>query len=529
MDLIAGLDVGTTGCKVTVYDPGGECLGRLWRGYPVSRTAGAHEVDAEAIWDAVQQVLAEAAAKWPAEPAAPEPAEPAAPGPAEPAAKRSGIGAIGVTSFGESFVLLGADDRPLRPVMLYTDPRAQAECDELCAAVGAGELARLTGVKPHPMYSAPKLMWVKRHEPGVFAQVRRIALIADFVVYRLTGVRQIDHALATRTMLFDVHRLAWDQRLLDTAGVDAALLPAPVPMGARAGPVMPAVARRLGLRAGVQVVSAGQDQTAAAVGSGVLDDGDAVDGAGTVECITPVFSHPPAGDALVEGGYALLEGGYAVVPYVEGRYVCYAFSFAGGAAVSWFTDNFAGYAAAEAETAGVTVFDRLGANGTRDEPTGLLVLPHFAGAATPYMDYGSRGAILGCTLSTTQADVFAGIMEGVCFEMRLNLDHLARAGLHVGRLRATGGGANSRLWMQLKADILGVPVAAMSSPEAGGLGAAMLAGVATGAWPGLREAAARMVREREVFRPRASVRARYDEVYARYENLYRAVRPLMPT
>jgi len=488
MALIAGLDVGTTGCKITVYNPDGAYMGRVYADYPVSRTASTHEVDADAIWDAARHVLSDAAARWP------------------------GIGAIGVTSFGESFVLLDDADRPLLPVILYTDPRGAAECDGLCDAVGFDEVARITGLKPHPMYAAPKLMWIKAHRPDVYGRVARICWIADYVVYKLTGVRQIDHSLATRTMLFDLHNLVWSTPLLDAADVDAGLLPPPVPHGTSAGVVTPETARSLGIGQNVQIVSAGQDQVAAAVGSGVFDEGDAVDGAGTVECITPVFSAIPPGRAMTDGGYA-------IVPYVDGKYVCYAFLFTGGAAVDWFVETLPDEARAAA-------FKELGSDIVLDEPTGLLVLPHFAGAATPYMDYGSKAAIVGLTLASTRRDVFAGIMEGVCFEMRLNMDRLREAGLVVSKLRATGGGANSRLWMQMKADVLGVPVTSMRSPEAGGLGAAMQAGVAVGALPNLRDTAARLVVERETFVPRQELKARYDELYERYVKLYPAIRPL---
>ncbi len=495
--LLAGLDIGTTGCKVTVYHPEGEYLGRVYRDYPHARSAAGHEVDAAQIWEAARTVLAEAAAKWP------------------------GIGGIGVTSFGESFVLLSENDEPLQNVMLYTDPRGAEECAALTAAVGADRLARIAGVKPHPMYAAPKLMWVKNHRPEIWAKTKRIFQMEDYVVYLLSGTAQIDYSLATRTMAFDIRALAWQDDVLAAAGIDRALLPKPVPIGTRAGTVKPGLAVQLGLGANTLVVSAGQDQVAAAVGSGVFSADMAVDGAGTVECITPVFQSIPS-----SGGFA--EGGYAVVPYVEkGQYVCYAFSFTGGAAVKWFTDNLAGYAAADAARQGIDIYRALKSDVPLDRPTGLMVLPHFAGAATPYMDTGSKGAILGLTLETTQADIFCAIMEGVCFEMRLNKEKLNAAGISFSSLRATGGGANSRAWMQMKADVLGLPVTSLQTAEAGGAGAAMMAGVAAGIWPSLPAAAQTMVQERERFTPRAHLQKMYDDVYRRYTALYSAVRPLV--
>jgi len=202
------------------------------------------------------------------------------------------------------------------------------------------------------------------------------------------------------------------------------------------------------------------------------------------------------------------------VPYIEpGKYVCYAFSFTGGALLKWFTDHLTGgaYPAEDIFMA---------------EPTGLLVLPHFSGAATPYMDSGSKGAIIGLTLSHTQRDIYYALMEGVCFEMRLNMDCLNHAGIRFESLRAAGGGANSRVWMQMKADILNLPVTALQSVEAGAVGSAMTTGVAIGLFDDLRSAAKIFVQEKETYCPRAEMHEKYNKIYEKYKKLYPAVRPL---
>ena len=493
--LLAGLDIGTTGCKITVFSERGEYRGQAYREYPADRTPSAHEIDPCAVWGAVRQVIGQAARAYP------------------------GIGAIGVTSFGETFVLLDERDKPLCPAMLYTDPRGGRECGELTERLGAEQIATIPGVRPHPMYTLPKLMWMRKNRPETYRRAQRALLMEDFVVYLLTGTAQIDYALATRTMAFDIQALTWSDSLLQAAEIDPRLFSTPVPTGTGAGPLRPALAAEWGMARDTVVVSVSHDQMAAAVGSAVFDDGIAVDGAGTVECITPVFAHADTAD--------LTKNHYAVVPHViPGRYVCYAFSYTGGALVKWFGDTLAGYAARMAEQRGQRLYSLL-EDGWNGEPTGLLVLPHFAGAATPYMDTGSRGAVLGLSLSTSQEDLHLAILEGVCYEMRLNRDRMAGAGVAFHRLRATGGGANSRVWMQMKADILDIPVTALAVREAGATGSAMLAGVAAGVFSGLEEAAAAMVAERETYFPRPTARARYDVVYSRYEKLYDAVRPLM--
>jgi len=495
--LLAGLDIGTTGCKISVYRPDGDYLGRIYRDYPLTRTESEHEVDPALVWKGVQDVLTEAAVKWP------------------------DIGGIGITSFGESFVLLDANDRPLHNSMLYTDPRGEEECRQLCEALGSDNIAYITGLNPHPMFSISKLMWIKANRPDIYVRAKRILFMEDYVVYLLTGVAQIDYALATRTMAFDIRRLAWSDEILLAAGISKDLLSKPVPAGSEAGHLKPDAVKKLGFQKDILIVSAGHDQVAAAAGSGVFDESVAVDGAGTVECITPVFTGIPNNDYMTKGNYS-------IVPHViPGKYVCYAFLFTGGAAVNWFTENLAGYAAGDAFKKGTDIYEQLGSNIPLDKPTGLLVLPHFAGAATPYMDTGSKAAIVGLTLATTQHDIFCAIMEGVCYEMRLNTERLKEAGVGFNGLRATGGGANSRAWMQMKADILNVPVTALRSTEAGGLGAAMMVGINAGLFTDFYEAAEKMVFETETFFPRPDVCKIYNGLYSKYRQLYAAVRPLV--
>ena len=492
--LLAGLDIGTTGCKVAVYSDTGEYLGKTYRDYPVTRGISAHEVDAGSIWDAVCQAIFDAARKFP------------------------GIGGIGVTSFGETFVLLDGNDQPLLPSILYTDPRGEAEARELEAALGRETIIRETGVEPAAMYSLPKMMWVRKMRPDIWAQVRHICQMEDYIVYILTGKAQIDYSLAARTMAFDIHKLSWSETLLEAAGVDMSLLSEPVPTGTVAGHVKPNIAVDLGLDPNTVIVSISHDQVAAAVGSGVFDETCSVDGAGTVECITPVFeTYDPM---------AMAAGKYAVIPYVTpGKYVTYAFSFTGGALADWFVRNLAGYAKTKADSEGTDIHAVL-ETGYSGGPTGLLVLPHFSGAATPYMDSGSRGAVIGLTLASTASDIYLACMEGVVYEMRLNMERLRDAGVEICALRAAGGGARSEVWMQMKADILGIPVTALRSEEAGAAGSAMLVGLACGVFPDLESAAKRLVRPVKTFFPREEFRAAYDEIYGRYRHLYDSLRPL---
>lgn len=481
---LAGLDIGTTGCKCTVFDESGRRLDRAYREYPATHTASLHEIDARALLSGVFAAIREMAAKYP------------------------DIGGVGVTSFGETFVMTDEAGDPLHTAMLYTDPRGAEECGALADALGEDKIVRITGLVPHEMYTVGKIMWIKAHHPTVFAAAKHIFLMEDFVVYRLTGKAQIDYSLASRTMAFDIERLAWSDPILNAAGVDPALLSKPVPTGTPAGTVK--ATADTGLSASCVVVSVAHDQLAAAVGAGAFDGSVAVDGAGTVSCFTPVFDALP--DRTV-----LARSRVAAVPYViPGKYVAYAFSYTGGSLLAWCVDTFgAGLSHADLEKQ------------CADEPTGLLVLPHFAGAATPYMDSGSRGAILGLTTATTLPTLYRACMEGVVYEMRLNFDALADSGMHPTVLHATGGGAKSKCWMQMKADILGLPVISLETEDAGTVGCAMLTGVAVGVYADLADAAAKMVRPVGEYLPRPDKHEKYMAVYERYRGVYRAVRPLM--
>ena len=504
---IAGLDIGTTGCKCTVFDEKGVYLGKAYRDYPVRRSVGGHEMDVSAIMEGVMGVLREMASQYP------------------------DIAGIGVTSFGETFVATDGEGKPLHAAMLYTDPRGKEQCARLRETLGGKEIARITGLRPHEMYSISKLMWLRENRPEIYGKAAYVFLMEDYVVYHLTGTRQIDYSLATRTMAFDITSLTWSREIFDAAGIDMEKMSTSVPTGTDAGCIRPEAAKETGLSPECHVVSVSHDQVAAAVGAGVFDSSVAVDGAGTVECVTPVFDGMPDVDVMYDGYFS-------IVPYViPGKYVAYAFSYTGGALMQWCTDTLAKKEKELAKEAGCSVNEYLERAYAKEQeesaaseaPTGILVLPHFAGAATPYMDTGSRGAILGLTTDTSTADIYRACMEGVVYEMKLNVDALEGSGIRFTSMHATGGGAHSAVWMQMKADMLNLPITALKTVDAGTVGSAMLTGIAIGVFADLADAAEHMVEKTVTYEPRKEMHEKYMEIYRRYAKVYDAVRPLMGT
>jgi xylulokinase len=494
--VIAGIDIGTTGCKCTIYDCEGNLINEAYREYNAIITQEQHLLDALLVWENTKAVLIEAARMTPK------------------------IEAIGVTSFGEAAILLDESGIPLASSMLYTDPRGTEQCNKLIKHFGNDYLNKSTGLNSSPMYSISKLMWLKENRKALFDKSKSICLFEDYIVYMLSGIRQIDYSLASRTMAFDINSLQWNEEILEYAGIDKNLLSNPVAIGSRAGKIRNEIALELGISENAIIVSGCHDQIAAAIGTGVYKIGMAVDGTGTVECITPVF------DSNIERE-KLYEGNYAIVPFLDNKYVTYAFSFTGGALLKWHRDKLAFMEAEVAQNLGKSHYDLFNEQVDYSKPSGLLVLPHFAGAATPYMDNESKGAIIGLTTDTSSCDIYQALMEGVTYEMYLNMERLAYAGINIEKIRATGGGATSSIWLQMKADILNRPIVSLGAAQSGTLGCIMLAGLACGIYESMEEAEKIFVKEEQTYYPNPKKHEEYNKFYKKYKKLYSAVKSVL--
>ena len=495
---IAGIDVGTTGCKCTVCSDEGLLIKETYQEYDIKKEDSGRELDAWEVWKGVEAVAAQAFAGL-----------------------EEDLRAIGVTSFGETVTFTDGDGRPLMNSMLYVDRRGEDQCRKLQNKFGPEGIFGITGASPQPMYSISKLMWVKQEWPDVYEKAEHIFQFGDYIVYMLSGNAQIDYSLACRSMAFDFRNKNWSSTILDAAGIDASKLSDPAPTGSAAGKIRPELAEKWGVSKDVLIVSGCHDQIAAAVGTGCLEKGMAVDGTGTVECITPVFAEP-------ENPGAMCTNNYVMVPYVNtDEYVTYAFSFNGGSLLKWYRDNIAPAEAAVFKYAGMNVYNCFNAQIKADDPSGLLVLPYFSGSATPYMDGAVRGAILGIGDDTTSIDIYQALMEGVTYEMLLNIELLAGAGIDVNELRATGGGAQAEVWLQMKADILNRKIVTLGNAQSGTLGCIMMSGVACGLFKDLKEAAGVYVKTGKEYLPDPGKHERYMEFYAKYKKLYGAVKEVM--
>ena len=469
---IAGLDIGTTGCKVSVYREDGEHIGTEYREYDANNRAD--EIDAAQILRAVEQVITAMTLKC-------------------------RIDVLGVTSFGETFVLLDKNDNILLPSMLYSDTRGEMQADML----NCSRTEQITGTKSSYTFSLPKIAWVRQNLPDIFEKVNRIMLMQDFVVYALTGSAQIDYTMAARTMGFNITSLCWDKTLLEAVGIKKEMFSMPVPSGTPAGR-----SNRFGLDNAL-IVNGCHDQIASLLGAGITEPGFAADGIGTVECITPVFNGVPKKTEFYSSGYA-------AIPFIrENQYATYGYNFSGGATLKWYKNNFYRVSYAEADE----LVDP-------SEPSKLLVLPYFGGAATPYMDGNAKGAIIGLDFDTTRERLYQAMLEGTTYEMLLNAEKLKQCGISFSALTATGGGSKSSKWLQLKANIMNMPIYTILADEVGAAGTVILAGKAAGIYKSLDEAKSVFVRPGKTYEPDMSAVPRFRDYYERYLNMYLHIREI---
>lgn len=484
---LMGIDAGSSGCKAMVFSEEGQKICDEYIEYPSLKNP--NEMDCNMLWESVQEIITKCAENT-----------------------KEKITALSVSSFGESFVPVDSKGDVLMNAMLYTDKRGKDECLKLVEKTGKRRIMEITGVNPQPMYSLSKMMYIKDNHPDIYNRTDKFLLIASFIIYRLTGRAVIDYSLASRTMAFDITEKNWSEPLLEIAGIGREKFADIHPSGTEIGKILPGMASKLSLDNELCVVTGAHDQICAAIGAGVTDTSVAIDGTGTVECITPIFSSPLLTENFVGNNYAC-------VPYViEGMYATYAFSFTGGAILRWYKNNFGKHESIQARETGVNVYEILDKNAS-DKPTEIIVIPHFSGSATPDMNINSKGAFLGLTLDTSSSDIYRAMMEGVTYEMLYNLEILKENNVDFSELRAVGGGSKSPLWLQIKADITGKRIIPLETEESGIVGCVMLAGVATGVYKNLKEAVNVFVKKGKPYIPDKNNREIYTKNYTEYKRI----------
>lgn len=490
---LLGLDIGTTGCKAIVFNEDGETLGLGYKEYPMNvPRPGWMELDPEILFQGVVEAVRQAV-------------------------KASDLDhqilSMSVATMGEVAFPVDSGGRAIYPGILHFDSRGIEEADWWDREVGQERIFQITGMPKHQMYTANKLLWLKKHRPETFQEAAHFLLVQAYVYHRLGLPPVVDYSSASRTMLFDVVQARWSEELFACCGFDLATFPEVVPSGTTIGTLSPESAHLLSLPTGIKVAAGGHDQPCAALGTGVVEPNMAVDSTGTVECITVIFDRPVLNQQMLSANmpcYRHVDTDYYVTPL---------FSLTGGSILRWFRDHFSRVEVEAARRDDRNAYDLI-LEGMSPVPSRLLVLPHFVGSGTPALDSRSKGAILGLSLETDRPELIRALLEGVTMEMNLNLHLLERAGIEVRELRAVGGAAQSESWLQLKANIFGLPILAMNVSEATCLGAAILAGRAAELYPSLKAGAQQIARVRQTFQPDLEQHATYKEKFKIYQRLY---------
>ena len=496
---LIGLDIGTTGCKAHIFDDELQLLGSESREYAVDIPyPDWAEQDAENVWSLARECIKAGVEKT---------------------NSQDTIKAIGFSVQGEAVTAVDEKGRAIRATILGMDTRTDAQNAELKERFGAKSLFERTGMPVHTCNTLPKLMWIKAHEPDVWNKAHQFLLYEDFVIRKMTGEAFISKCLASRTQLYDLGKEDWSEEILETLGLEKRRLAKVAPSGTRAGVMSAALAQELGLNNQPVVGVGGHDQACGALGAGLIEPGLAMVSTGTAEVVEVAIETPMLNEALFQANMSVYEHTF------PGLFVVMTLNQSGGFMLRWFRDTFCEHEISQAAHSQRDAYDLI-LEGADTKPSPIMILPHFFGSGTPYFDTRSKGAIVGLTFGTTKQDLAKAIIEGLTLELRVNLDILKNGGITIDELRAIGGGAKSSLWLQLKADITGIPVAVPKVTEAAGMGAAVLGGVAAGVFANARDAIRQHLVIEKVYDPDPENQALFEKRYKTYQELYPAVKKI---
>ncbi|MBS7646041.1 xylulokinase [Candidatus Bathyarchaeota archaeon] len=498
MSYLLGVDVGTTSVKCVIFDQKGRALSSCRSEYEILMPQPEFmEVEAETYWNAFKESLKAVLNESQVAP--------------------QDISGIGVSSQGETFVAMDRDGKPVRRAIVWLDNRSKEEAELIKEEFGVDKVYRITGQNEIiPMWTATKIFWLKRNEPEVFRKVYKYLLLEDYIIFRLTGEFVTDYSVVCSTILFDISKRKWWGEILDFIGLSEEQLPELKPSGTPVGNVTLEAARDTGLSTKTLVSTGAYDHAAGAVGVGNIEPGVVTETTGGALAIVATV------DRVILDRMRRIPCHYHAV---EGRYFLQPFCPTAGAVLKWYRDNFGLLEMEAADRMGIDPYDLLTLEASKSPPgsDGLLLLPHFAGAASPEFNPNAKGVLFGLMLHHKKSHIIRSIMESIAYMLRRNIEVLEELGVNVKEVRSIGGGARSRLWNQIKADVLQKPIITVHTEENSALGVAILAGLATGVFSSIAKASESMVSIKERFTPSEANKDLYNGLYGRYVELYNRI------
>ena len=487
MNLYIGIDLGTSSVKLLLVDEQGVILNTVTKDYPLYFPhPGWSEQNPADWWKAVQHGILQLTEN----------------------VDKSTIRGIGCGGQMHGLVVLDENDAVIRPAILWNDGRTAEETEWLNTVVGKEKLSAFTANIAFAGFTAPKLLWLKKHEPENFARIRRIMLPKDYINYRLTGVHACDYSDASGMLLLDVEHKCWSREMMDICGVEESQMPQLFESYETIGMIQGFVSGALGLPRDCRVVAGAGDNAAAAVGTGTVGQGGcniSLGTSGTIFISSDKFGVDP-NKAL--HAFAHADGAWHLMGCMLSAASCN----------KWFCDEILKTSDYSGEQTGITE-DKLGKNR-------VFFLPYLMGERSPINDVDARGTFIGMSMDTSRADMVQAVLEGVAFAIRDSFEVAKSLGIAINRSKLCGGGARSPLWRKIFANVLNISLDIPQTEEGPGYGGAMLAMVGCGAYESVADCASRLVRVRETVEPKPEIAARYEKQYQKYHCIYPTMKDL---
>lgn len=485
-----GIDLGTSAVKLLLMNDSGEIRQIVSEEYPLyfpqPGWAEQHPTD---WWNAVLKGLKALTAVLTKE-------------------EKSKIAGISFGGQMHGLVTLDEADQVIRPAILWNDNRSGKETDYLNEVIGRETLSQYTANIAFTGFTAPKILWMKEHEPEKFARIRKIMLPKDYLAYRLCGVHCCDYSDASGMLLLDVAHKCWSEEMIQICGITRQMLPNLYESYEVVGTLKPELATELGFSENCRIIAGAGDNAAAAIGTGTVGEGSCNISLGTSGTIFISSKNFRVDEHNALHAFAHADGGYHLMGCMLSAASCY----------KWWTENVLHTDALAKEQEAITA-EKLGRNH-------VYFLPYLMGERSPHNDPKARGTFIGMTMDSTRADLTQAVLEGVAFAIRDSFEIAKSLGIHITSTRICGGGAKSPLWVQMIADILNINVERVATEEGPGMGAAMLAAVGCGAYQSVQEAAEHIVKVVDVVKPEPEIAARYEEKYRKFAAIYPAVKQL---
>ncbi len=496
---LLGIDIGTSACKVAVFSEDGVVKGAATESYPVYYPhPGWAEQNPDEWWEAVCKAIKKMLREYEISP--------------------SQITGIGIDGQSWSAIPIDKDGNVLTNTPIWMDTRAQSICDRMNEKIGAEKIFELCGNMLQPSYTTAKILWYQENLPEVYEKTDKILQSNSFIAYRLTGKATQDLSQGYGLHCFNMRTGTWDQEMCEALGIPMNFLPDIVPCHQIVGTVTAKAAEETGLLEGTPVAAGGLDAACGTLGAGVLQAGETQEQGGQAGGMSICIEKYAADPRLILG--------YHVVP---DRWLLQGGTTGGGGVMRWLEQQFADYERSIAKEIGKSSLQQYNEEAGQVSPgsDGLVFLPYMAGERSPIWDPNAKGVFYGLDFGKTKGHMIRACMEGVAYSLKHNLDIAEAAGAYVKELLAVGGSANSDLWMQIKSDITGNPLAVPFSDTATTLGAAILAGVGTGIYDSFEDAVQKTVKITKRYQPNSANQEVYQKNYETYLALYESLKDLM--